>query len=169
MRPTCTTLLALLAVLAFLFDSLHTVEQQTPTPTCFLVNGTASAPNPVPFASPIKTKVEVYVRKDSDSQLTILSGVISGAPVVKGQTLPINFIGGNYPHGYNPQNGKSVIKCNNNRGGGVENACRCALVTAFGFDYITTPTYMIAYAIDTCFANFGEWTSAVPVTAVDCP
>ena len=173
MRPTCTTLLALLAVLAFLFDSLHTVEQQASTSTCFLVNATASVPNPVPFLKPISTKISnLFVRKDSKARvggkLEILGGSISGQTVIP-KTLPINNIGGQYQYGYNPGNGLPAITCKNKRVGGDKDACDCLLITAFGFNSLTTPTKMVAYAIDKCFNDIGEWTEPILVKTAKCP
>ena len=43
-------------------------------------------------------------------------------PVRENQIVPIEGIGGDYPHGYNPGNGKPAITCKE---------CDCALVTAF--------------------------------------
>ena len=166
MRPTSTTLLALLAVLAFVFDSLHTVEQQASTSTCFLVNATA-------YASVVQTKISnLYVRKDNNTQLTInvgKNGGISGAPVVENQIVTLQNIGGEYPHGYNPGNGNPAITCINDKPGIRSDACDCVLITAFGFDNLTTPTHMVAYAIDYCFLQQGAWTKPVPVTAAKCP
>ena len=136
---------------------------QTKTGSCFQAKGKGCVAGQC-------NDVNVIARRDSDSQLTILSGSISGAPVQANQVIAISDIGGDHSHGYNPGGGQRAVKCNNNKSGLPPEDCRCLNITAFGIDSLDHPTSMVAYASDECVLfHPGGWTTSVPLTTIACP
>ena len=120
-------------------------------------------------AAGVCSDVDLLAKKTGDSQLTILSGTISDAPVVPNQTFNLSNIGGSLPWGV--KGGDRTVKCKNNKDGQPPENCRCLNVTGFGVDSLQNPQWLGAVGWDECpFIHVGGfWTNNIPVTKAECP
>ena len=110
--------------------------------------------------------VDLIIRKDSDDQITILSGGIAGS-YVQPQTINITNISGSHPYGKDTHSDDPAIKCMNNMVGHGEFDCRCLDITAFGVDSMQTPKEIVAYGKEKCgiagLTGAGGWTPPIHI------